>query len=92
MAKTSDGGPAFPTWTPPLVKSDGETIEVVEGSQYHVPGMSLRDYFAAHAPEIPEHNKHSLRDSGWADWIDLNIIWRYEYADAMLAEREKPDA
>ena len=38
-----DGGPAFPHG--PVTQEDGRTI--------HYLGMSLRDYFAAHAPSNP---------------------------------------
>ena len=44
MIKTSDGGPAFPTNE---VVSDGRLTPV------H--GMTLRDYFAATAPETPAY-------------------------------------
>lgn len=44
---TNTGGPAFP-----------EIVTEWPGSNYHnthsVGGMTLRDYFAAHAPEMPE--------------------------------------
>lgn len=63
-----DGGPAFPRVTPPLPAD----------ARFH-PGMTLRDYFAAHAPCPPEH-------FGFPAMAD----WAYEYADAMLAKREKP--
>lgn len=53
-------------------------------------GMSLRDYFAAHAPEPPV---------GWRDpgihrrfrlGIDDIVEWRWVYADRMIAQRMKP--
>jgi hypothetical protein len=47
-------------------------------------GMTLRDYFAAHAPPVPDWYI-KMRNS---DMEDL-IKWRWYYADAMLAEREK---
>lgn len=40
-------------------------------------GMSLRDYFAAHAPGAVQTME-----------ISDNAQWRYEYADAMLKARE----
>jgi len=50
-------------------------------------GMTLRDYFAAHAPAVPN-------DFGWADGetdlVQRMTRWRYAYADSMLAARVKP--
>ena len=39
--------------------------------------ISLRDYFAAHAP------------APFKGWGGGELEWRWHYADAMLAEREK---
>ena len=70
----NDGGPAFP-----------RTEVGTEGGCFPFSGMSLREYFAAHAPPPP---------SGWiGDRKDKNEIyamleWRWFYADAMLAARE----
>lgn len=47
-------------------------------------GMTLRDYFAAHAPDAPD-------DFGWnngeATQCERLARWSYHYADAMLAAR-----
>lgn len=47
-------------------------------------GMSLRDWFASQAPEPPET---------WWGGAPKNCagyaLWGFQYADAMLAEREK---
>lgn len=84
-----DGGPAFPV---PINCTLGET------------GMSLRDYFIAHAPAEPTfHFKVKMdrpRPSGEGkideilDWerdekINRMKQWPGVWADAMLAEREK---
>lgn len=56
-------------------------------------GLTMRDWFAANAPEVPE----------WFEWernsispfmpsettIQRMVRWKYEYADAMMAQREK---
>ena len=79
-----DGGPAFPeTHVHPMQGMD----DLMPGWRGRG-GMSLRDYFAAHAPYVTEDwgNKH--RAEGWTD-AQLCAKWAHEYADAMLAEREK---
>lgn len=63
-------------------------------------GMTLRDYFAAHAPPMPS----AFRDiwisenlgKSWleqdllpADVLRMQIAWRWDYATDMLAAREK---
>lgn len=87
MDKT--GGPAFPVIGAP-------------GAPEDFPGMTLRDYFAAQAPDPqpwwielnrgrdrarnPHNESHKpiIRSE-----LQLDASWRYEYADAMLAERSK---
>ena len=66
----NDGGQAFPSHP-----------EAFNGSDY---GMSLRDYFAANAPPVPDW----FVKVNNSDMEDL-ITWRWYYADAMLAERDK---
>ena len=58
----NDGGPAFPT--PPGVQ--------------HNDGMTLRDYFAAHA----------INGVGWYENMDNYAAMAYLLADAMLKARE----
>jgi hypothetical protein len=48
--KRNEGGPAFPC--PRYVNANGETFSLSEFDGEN--GMSLRDYFAAHAPEMPD--------------------------------------
>ena len=74
MIDTSkDGGPAFP-----------QTF-MLEGDEVHCFGISIRDYFAAHAPAVPD-------DFGWADGetdcYQRTIRWGWFYADAMLEARK----
>ena len=45
-------------------------------------GMSLRDYFAAHAPNPPENWRKN------PDNLFRQTEWRWYYADAMLKTRE----
>lgn len=68
MSKDNNGGPAFPAKI---------------GNCYYY-GMTLRDYFAAHAPDVPS-------DFEWANtetdsWQRMTR-WRYHYADCMLKAR-----
>lgn len=79
------GGPAFP-YAFHFPEQDGEP----GGINF---GMSLRDYFAAHAPtvreipsEIPYFDDKQSRHQSSAERY---AQWSYAYADAMLAERAK---
>ena len=66
---------AFPS-TNVYWNADG-TIQKIESST----GMSLRDYFAAHATE------EDIRT--WSVATNDRQAARFKFADAMLAEREK---
>lgn len=48
-------------------------------------GMTLRDWFASHAPEPP------ATWWGAGKWPDCAgyAMWNYQYADAMMRQREK---
>lgn len=74
-----DGGPAFP-------REDYQSIDA-PGQR----GMSLRDYFAAHAPPAPawwfEDYESALRDLDM--FAQHEAQWRMAYADAMIAEGTK---
>lgn len=48
-------------------------------------GMTLRDWFATHAPEPPT----IWWGNGPVDCTGL-ALWNYQYADAMLRQRDKP--
>jgi hypothetical protein len=87
MSKIKDGGPAFPMYT--------------GNPENWVSGLSLRDYFAASAPEPSEQEINILEweDSGQGyspkrkpverSRNERIAALRYAYADAMIAEREK---
>ena len=70
--KFDDGGPAFPN--------------VGDGSDYD--GMSLWDYYAAHAPEMTEQWWADSSDSK-ETWAKADAAWRFNHANAMIAERKK---
>ena len=63
----SDGGPAYPM--PMAETNDGTWC-----------GMTLRDYHAAHAPNMPVGSPVM----GETDYLERVVKWRYLYADAML--------
>ena len=93
MNKIDDGGPAFPTDS--------------YHSQRQDKGMSLRDWYAGQAPQVPELMRAAAEEQTFAAAQKRNVPaefegiyahllarWNYRYADAMLAARkaEKPDA
>lgn len=59
-------------------------------STIHHQGISVRDYFAAHAPDIPENwIPYGSAGNDRIDPLNLVVLWRNLYADAMLKERSK---
>ena len=86
----NDGGPAFPF--------SGEAVDADTYKFITQGGMSLRDYFSAHAPISFNDAKHVC---GFAHDSDINndtnrgtimavlALMRVEYADAILKERAK---
>ena len=82
MGNKSDGGPAFP-----------HTLDMVSGGNSRG-GMSLRDYFAGQAlpAVIAAYTEANGRCIG-TDHVKYNCAAHaYQFADAMLAERNKPGA
>ena len=83
MAK-NDGGPAFAkqTWQNPY---NGEI-------EWGADGMSLRDWFAGHAPPMPnqwfQDSPRKKSDPLW-HWGEASAAWAYFCADAMIAERDR---
>lgn len=47
-----------------------------------MPGMTLRQYFAANAPEVPDDFAWK---NGETDLVQRIARWRWQYADLMLA-------
>lgn len=79
----NDGGPIAPRMK--LVSAYGE-LSAAQGSTFHPEGgLSLRDYFAAHATE---EDVRALLVYG-ESWTSANdrAAARYRHADAMLAAR-----
>lgn len=101
--KIDDGGPAFPGAMDQLFYSREGDLQFA--SQYvgmPSPGMSLRDYFAAHvsveeaqalAPDTADGCRKFLgmsQDEPWdgSRYVDILAIIKYEIADAMIARRK----
>lgn len=78
-----DGGPAFPA--PSVYGDENHGHQQLERGEL---GMSLRDYFAGHAME-GIIACHAYEGTGYPD-PEPAARRAYSYADAMLAERDKP--
>ena len=96
MSARDDGGAAFPSQ--PFINGNDDVI--VSAAQ----GMSLRDYFAAHAPQPAEVSLLFVAEAivgypmpQWPEdlagyckfWDTYRARRAYQFADAMLAERAK---
>jgi hypothetical protein len=74
VSDKDNGGPAFP-W--------GEHGTVLGG-------ITLRDYFAAHAPSAPEWwLKDYIKGRQLDEDASVHAQWAWSYADAMLKTREQ---
>ena len=82
MMATPDNPPAFPV-------SGYDDTHI----QHSAEGMTLRDYFAAHAlPSVLAHYLVANGNGCAADHALRNVpVLAYKYADAMLAERARGD-
>lgn len=83
---TNDGGPAFPVPGEPPV-STGDPRDGMGCGTPTLPGMSLRDYFAARVMQIHADNLLSLGISTASNYPEI-AREAYGLADAMLAARE----
>ena len=75
--------PAFP-------QHSWQRIDKVEEGRCE-PGMTIRDYFAAHCPVTFSDFRSNYPDGGHlniADHLSLYADFRWQYADAMLKDRE----
>lgn len=75
MSKINDGGPAFPARE--YNDSDPQGYPTI-----YMPGMTLRDYFAAKAMQ-----SFCIRKDRYPDDPDKHAERAYEMADAMLEAR-----
>lgn len=91
MSEIKDGGPAFPrpaSFVPAKLPGGGDSYAANHG-------MSLRDWFAAHALQaiIVKYPPLEVRDStGDAQYAaQTSAQGAYFYADAMLSARERKE-
>ncbi len=86
MSQQDKSGPAFPGFQ--YTEGHGPwRRQTPDGpAEYHEPGMSLRDYFAAKAMQAALTHQAS-GDLG--EWMTRSAELAYEAADAMLAARSK---
>ena len=68
MITLNDGGPAFPS--------------TITDDSLHVPGMSIRDYFAAKAMQ------GLMASPADPESIEIAAEWSYKVADAMINARK----
>lgn len=100
MKKRTDGGTAFPMQDMQAIHAyAAAAVEGVTGTDERdqvyiaaraeaIGGMSLRDYFAAHAPAAPA--SFVARYNGFNNPmspVDAEVSWRWRYADQMLLAR-----
>lgn len=97
-----DGGPAFPHTFPAMATPLGDqpvpTFQPMKPTTVTCHGMTVRDYFAAHAPidmADARTHWHKMHGSGsrqptMQDIVATIALLRGEYADAMMAERSAP--
>lgn len=90
MATDKTGGPAFPGINPTMTGIDSDGVERFENEASG--GMTLRDYFAAHAPiDLGWANeifyRRMGRNPGWQETLEQLAELRGAYADKMLKER-----
>jgi hypothetical protein len=80
MSDKDTGGPAFPINNPDIETFKFRTTDELRRL---MSGMTVRQYFAAHAPEPPV-----CWHGGDRNLSDI-IAWRWWYADAMLKDGKK---
>lgn len=75
-----DGGLAFPSHE----AGPSDPRAQISGG-----GISVRDYYMAHAPAAPAGFMKKYMDfNSFANWADAEAAWRLSYGRAMLKARE----
>ena len=95
MSAARNGGPAFPVSDPDSAHATAAaaSMRIADPAERErayilaraeaVIGMTLRDYFAAHAPAI---HAEFVAPEG-TSLAEAEALWRFEYASAMLKAR-----
>ena len=96
MSTANDGGPAFPIAThhvQSIANVEGKTVATVSQELGTYPGMTLRDWFAGMALQGIVHavSAAALHRSAQTPPDDIMARWSYDYADSMLAARERKE-
>ena len=91
---TKDGGQAFPSEKPVMINSKQVQGALERVGTEYISGMTLRDYFMAHCPDVPSWyrnkiNPHRHDYDSEVDYVRVFFSWRTYYADAMILERNK---
>jgi hypothetical protein len=88
----NDGGPAFPVAAdPPYTNANGDVIYGETGQS----GMTLRDWFAGKALTSGVADANASNDQWRAKGVKTRItpddvaVTAYQYADAMIAARDR---
>ena len=84
-----------PWWTAPVDRVSAAP----ESTTVSATLLSLRDHYAAHAPEpnvselrevFPPQGRLSMHDEGYTRWrMEARAVWAFHYADLMVRAREK---
>lgn len=83
--KKQTGGFAFPMSATTMNYQKGDEVK-----HHEELGMTMRDWFATHAPEMTEQYYQDFhKENKDKHWIEARSEWNYFYADAMIAERSK---
>lgn len=80
MTYKNQGGSAFPV--PAISQNSGTGETTVHQSDG---GMTLRDWFATHAPAVPDDFEW---EDGETDLYQRLVRWNWHYADMMIKARE----
>ena len=92
MSEIDDGGQAYPIQG--YMRTIYDNGDSYQESVEPVDGATLRDYFAAKAPPMPEA---FLASDPWTGKGHLQCLtvaskhafWAFRFADAMIAERDR---
>ena len=87
MTTKKDGGPAYPQMEHFSRKEEGHETDVLAP----IGGMTMRQYYAAHAPDVPDWYDHcSDKEPPFLENGRIRFFsWRWYYADMMIKTEEE---